>query len=52
LSGEALVLVLVLVLVLGDLNQEWEIMDSLEPWAEAEIDRLQARFKLPDIDKT
>jgi len=35
-----------------DLNQEWEIMDSLEPWAEAEIDRLQARFKLPDIDKT
>ena len=35
-----------------DLNQEWEIMDSLEPWADAEIDRLQARFKLPDIDKT
>ena len=60
LSGEALVLVLVLVLPRApasgsdhhDLNQEWETMDSLEPWAEAEIDRLQARFKLPDIDKT
>jgi hypothetical protein len=35
-----------------DLNQEWETMDKLAPWAESEIDCLQTRLKLPDLDKT
>jgi len=34
-----------------DLNQEWEKMDKLAPWAEAEIDRLQSRLKLPKTER-
>lgn len=34
-----------------DLNQEWEAMDELRPWAEDEIDRLQDRLHLNESGK-
>ncbi|MGB2358805.1 MAG: hypothetical protein ACPH64_01075 [Porticoccaceae bacterium] len=34
-----------------ELHQTWDSMDSLTPWAEAEIDRLQIRLRLPGKGK-
>jgi hypothetical protein len=31
-----------------DLNQEWDEMDELTPWALDEIDRLQERLKVSE----
>ena len=33
-----------------DLNQEWDEMDELTPWAQNEIDRLQERLKVSGHD--
>lgn len=35
-----------------ELHQAWDSMDSLTPWAEAEIDRLQIRLRLPGKGRT
>jgi hypothetical protein len=34
-----------------DLNQEWEKIDELAPWAEDEIDRLQEKLNLPNAEE-